>query len=62
MEISENKDDKEDNSYAKGVEEEKGDTLMKFKTGKISDNNKEAVYNNIDQIILKIKIIIKNPI
>lgn len=48
MEISENKDDKEDNSYAKGVEEEKGDTLMKFKTGKISDNNKEEVYNNID--------------
>ena len=48
MEMSENKIDKDDNSYTKGVEEEKGDTLMKFKTGKIIDKKNEAEYNTID--------------
>ena len=46
--MSENKIDKDDNSYTKGVEEEKGDTLMKFKTGKIIDKKNEAEYNTID--------------
>ena len=48
MENPEIKEEKEDNSYAKGVvnEEEKGDTLMKFKNGKKIENNNKEEYNN----------------
>ena len=47
MENPETKEEKEDNSYTKGVnEEEKGDTLMKFKNGKKIDKNNEEEYNN----------------
>ena len=47
MENHETKEEKEDNSYAKGVnEEEKGDTLMKFKNVKKIDNNNKEEYNN----------------
>lgn len=49
MENPGSKDDKDDNSYAKGVnEEEKGDTLMNFKSNKLKDSNIEKEYANTD--------------
>ena len=49
MENPESKDDKDDNSYAKDVnEEEKGDTLMHFKSNKLKDKNTEKKYANTD--------------
>jgi hypothetical protein len=48
-ESKDEKDDKDDNSYAKGVnEEEKGDTLMNFKSNKLKDKNIEKEYANTD--------------
>ena len=47
MENPEVKEEKEDNSYAKGVnEEEKGDTLMKFKNAKKNEKKNNEEYNN----------------
>ena len=47
MENPEIKEEKEDNSYAKGVsEEEKGGTLMKFKNGKKIEKNNIEEYNS----------------
>lgn len=46
MENPEIREEKEDNSYAKGVNEEKGDTLMKFKNVKKIEKNNNEEYNN----------------
>lgn len=47
MENQDNKEDKEDNSYTKQVNEEKGDTVMKFKIDKVQDKKEEEEnYNN----------------
>ena len=49
MDIQENKDEKDDNSFSKGAkEEEKGDTIVNFNVGKNQDKDKILQFNSID--------------